>query len=522
MKKALMLYPEFSSNGFWNYKDVCRLIDAKHPTAPLGIITVAALLPQEWDIRLCDMNTRELKDKEIDWADIVFISGMLPQQMHFLRLMKRVHARGKKVVCGGPDPTSQPDVYKDADYLVLGEAEDTIHAFLTDLDNGVEKGIYRPGTIKPCMTDSPVPRYDLLNFNDYMMIGTQFSRGCPFNCEFCDIIELYGRKTRTKSPQQVLKELDVLYNLGYRGHLDFVDDNFIGNKALTMEILRAVEVWSREHDYPFFFSTAASINLADHEDLLELMKSIDVRYVFIGIESTDDEILKDNNKHQNRNRNLYDCLHKIYSYGIIVTGGFIIGFDNETSASARAIIDTISLGKICMSMVGLLYALPNTQLTRRLKSEKRYIENSGTTSENGGDFGDQASDGLNFVTKRPLQDIIKDYVHVLRNVYSRKSYFDKCLAICRVLKITKKHKIPFMKKLQMGVAFFRLAFKLGIRLDTFYYFWRNLIKILFIRPSNMESVASLMAMYIHFRKQTKYIVDLMTDRMKKMAASPVS
>ncbi len=510
MQKALLLYPQFSPMGFWNYKDICRLLGAKYPAAPLGIITVAALLPQEWDIKLIDMNTAELLDSDIDRADIVFISGMLPQQINFLKLIDRIHSRNKRVVAGGPDPTSQPEIYKKADYLVLGEAEDTIKPFLNDLKNEVKNGIYRPDRIKPCITTSPVPRFDLLNLNDYLMIGIQFSRGCPFNCEFCDIIELYGRKPRTKTPKQVIEELDALYNLGYRGHIDFVDDNFIGHIKKTKEILRAVKTWYEGHDKPFFFSTEASINLADDDELLGLMRDIDFRYVFIGIESGDEKILKDIQKEQNLNRNLVGSLNKIYDYGIIVNGGFIIGFDNETSEAVYLIADIIEQGKICMSMIGLLYALPNTQLTRRLKKEKRFTENSNQLNYNDEHYIDQTTTGLNFLTTRPKEKIIKDHIYILKKVYSHKNYFNRCLELCKILRKKKHYRPSFLTKLNSVLVFFRLVIKIGIDLRMIYYFWRNIFIMLFYRPSQVEEIVSLMAMHLHFKKQTEYIISRMT------------
>jgi radical SAM superfamily enzyme YgiQ (UPF0313 family) len=513
-KKVLLVYPEFSSFGFWNYKEVCKIVGAKYPAAPLGLITLAALLPKTWDIKLVDMNTTELPDSDIEWSDLVFISGMLPQQVNFLRLIDRVHACGKKVVAGGPDPTSQPKVYRNADYLVLGEAEDTILPFLNDLENGVESGQYLPGETKPDITTSPVPRFDLLKFDDYLMIGVQFSRGCPYNCEFCDIIELFGRIPRTKTPEQIVRELETLYNLGYRGHIDFVDDNFIGNKAKSKAILRAIKEWSEVHQYPFYFSTEASMNLADDEELLGLMKDIDFRYLFIGIESTDEEVLKSSQKSPNLNRKLYDDLHKIYKYGMIVNGGFIIGFDNETSDTARSIAESIDQGKICMAMIGLLYALPNTQLTRRLIKENRLPEDSGLLDENNHDIIDQTTCGLNFVTRRPRSEVLGDFISVLENVYERKSYFNRCLELGKVLKTKRKYKPSFVKKLKILRSLFRLINKLGLRPATFYYFWRNIFVILFVRPSSVEEVVNLMAMHIHFDRQTKYIIEVMTNNLR--------
>jgi radical SAM superfamily enzyme YgiQ (UPF0313 family) len=492
---------------------------AKYPAAPLGMITLAALLPRDWDIRLVDMNTSKLRDSDIDRADLVFTGGMLPQQPFILKLIDRVQARGKKIVTGGPDPTSQPEIYKKSDYLVLGEAEDSIKLFLSDLENGVNGGVYYPSENRPDMAGSPVPRFDLLRFKDYLMIGVQYSRGCPFNCEFCDVIELFGRNPRTKSSEQIIRELDRLYELGYRGHVDFVDDNFIGHKTKAKKVLLAVKEWSEDHNYPFFFSTEASINLADDEELLGLMRDLDFRYLFIGIESADENVLESSQKRQNLNRKLFDDLHKIYSYGMVVNGGFIMGFDNETSETARLIADAVKNGKICMSMIGLLYALPNTQLTRRLSKENRLFENSSTLDDGGNPSVDQATSGLNFITARPRNEIINDFIYVLKKVYRRKSYFDRCLKVGRVLRTQRKHKTSFGKKIMVTRSLLRLIYRLGLRPATFYYFWRNLVAIVFTRPSSAEEVANLMAMYIHFRKQTKYIVKLMSRNVEENALS---
>jgi len=357
----------------------------------------------------------------------------------------------------------------------------------------------------------------LLNFKDYLMIGIQFSRGCPFNCEFCDIIELFGRNPRTKTPDQIIRELDALYKLGYKGHVDFVDDNFIGHKAKSKKILLAIRKWSEEHKFPFYFSTEASINLADDEELLSLMEDIDLRYLFIGIESADEEVLKSTKKKQNLNRKLKDDLYKMYNHGMVVNGGFIIGFDSETSSAARLLADLIINGNICMSMIGLLYALPNTQLTRRLSEEKRLFEDSSLMDGNGKNIVDQATSGLNFVTIRPRSEIIDDFIYVLKKIYKRKSYFDRCLKFGMVLRTKRKHKPSFAMKLKTLHSLVKLVNKLGLKPSTFYYFWRNLLIIMFARPSSIKEVASLMAMYIHFRKQTKYVVKLMNGNLRDIA-----
>jgi radical SAM superfamily enzyme YgiQ (UPF0313 family) len=494
---------------------------AKYPASPLGMITMAALLPADWQLRLLDLNTRTLDDADIDWADLVFIGGMLPQQSRFLRLIERVHSRGKKVVAGGPDPTSQPEVYRSADYLVLGEAECSLPPFLEDLARGVPRGTYLSAE-KPDLTEIPVPRFDLLDLKNYLMIGVQFSRGCPFNCEFCDIIELYGRKPRVKTPRQIVAELDTLYRLGHRGHVDFVDDNFIGPKAKAKEILRAVRDWSEEHGHPFFFSTEASIDLADDEELLGLMRDLDFRYVFVGIESTDSEVLLSVQKKQNLKRDIVEDLHRIYSYGIVVNGGFILGFDGETSDCARQMVEVIERGKIVMSMIGLLFALPNTQLTRRLREENRLLGDVSRQSEASESTEvDQTTTGLNFITRRPRAEILGDLLHVHEAAYSTRNYFDRCLSLSRVLRIRPRFKPSWRRKVRYGTAFLKTVVKLGLRPSTSYYFWRNLLAVLFTRASALETVANLMAMYLHFGRQTKFVSGLMTKTIEMLQAGAV-
>ena len=516
--KALLLYPEFSALGFWNYKAVCRLVGAKYPASPLGMITLAALLPVEWELRLLDLNTATLDDADIDWADLVFIGGMLPQQSRFLRLIERVHSRGKKVVAGGPDPTSQPEVYRSADYLVLGEAECSLPPFLADLARGAPGSTYVSAE-KPDVKKTPVPRFDLLELKNYLMIGVQFSRGCPFNCEFCDIIELYGRTPRTKTPQQIVTELDALYRLGHRGHVDFVDDNFIGHKVKAKEILRAVKDWSNDHGHPFFFSTEASINLADDDELLGLMQDLDFRYVFVGIESADNEVLRSMHKQPNLKRNIVEDLHRIYRHGIVVNGGFIVGFDGETSDSARKLLDVIERGKIVMPMIGLLFALPNTQLTRRLREEHRLLEDTGRLSAaRESTEVDQTTTGLNFIPQRPGAEILGDFLHVLKAAYSTGNYFDRCLCLSKALEIHYRFKPVWRRKVRYGMAFLHIVVKLGLRPSTAYYFWRNLLVVLFTRISALETVVNLMAMYLHFNRQTEFVSGVMAKNIGRLQA----
>jgi radical SAM superfamily enzyme YgiQ (UPF0313 family) len=408
-------------------------------------------------------------------------------------------------VAGGPDPTSQPEIYRQADYLVLGEAECTLPYFLRDLEAGADHGVYVPSPDRPDMRMSPVPRFDLLKPKDYLMIGIQFSRGCPFNCEFCDVIELFGRIPRTKSPEQIVAELQALYELGYRGHVDFVDDNFIGNKRAVKKILVAVRDWLQRHRHPFYFSTEASINLADDLELLKLMRDIDFRYVFVGIESADETLLASANKLQNTRRQLMENLARIYRHGMIVNGGFIVGFDGETRQSARSIAEVIRLGSVCMAMVGLLRALPNTQLTRRLQEENRFSSQSNLLLQD--ECGvDQTTSGLNFTTLRPRRNILDDYLYVVAKAYGLANYFNRCLALGRELKPNYRYKPSLARRLRDLRGLLILIYRFGLLPPGCYYFWRNIFLLAVLHPISVEAVINLMAMYLHFKKQSRYVI----------------
>lgn len=416
---VLMLYPLFSAECFWSFGESCKLMGVRRPAAPLGLITVAAMLPESWTVRLIDCNTRAFGDDDLAWADVVFTGGMLPQQADTLALIDKCRAAGKPVVVGGPDPTSSPHIYASADVQVLGEAESVIDEFIAAWDSGQRSGVFTAPKFQADVTRTPVPRFDLLKFEDYLYLGVQYSRGCPFTCEFCDIIELYGRVPRTKTAEQMFVELERLYQMGYRGHLDFVDDNFIGNKKSLRQFLPQLAEWQRAHGYPFELSTEASVNLADDPELLELMGAANFFGIFVGIESPDPATLVAMRKKQNTRRNIAESIHKIYAAGMLVTAGFIVGFDSEKVSMAEAMIDFIEEAAIPVAMVGLLYALPNTQLTRRLAKEGRLHANHELASTTG---ADQCTGGINFDPVRPLRDILMDYKTVLERVYSPAAY----------------------------------------------------------------------------------------------------
>jgi len=367
----LLVVPRFSGQSFWNFEAACEVFGARFPAPPLGLITVAALLPSSWQCRLVNRNTEDLQESDLDWADLVMTGGMLPQQPDTLRVIELAHERHKPVAVGGPDVTSSPEAYLAADFRVLGEAEGVIDAFIEAWDSGERSGLFEAEKFKVDITRTPIPRFDLLKRKQYDFYGVQFARGCPFTCEFCDIIELYGRVPRVKTAEQMLTELDYLYGIGYRGHLDFVDDNFIGNKKAVKAFLPHLIAWQKERGYPFQFSTEASINLADDDALLALMREANFFTIFVGIESPDTDTLVSMQKKQNTRRSMVDSVHKIYRAGIFVNAGFIVGFDSEKGSVADAMIDCIEATAIPFCMVGLLYALPTTQLTRRLAREGR-------------------------------------------------------------------------------------------------------------------------------------------------------
>lgn len=514
--RALLVQPEFSKRSFWNYAEVCRLTGARYPAAPLGLVTVAALLPQNWDIRLVDENTRPLTPGHLEWADVVLVGSMLPQQAAARAIIERAHEAGKPVVLGSPDPSEQPELYDRADFLVLGEGEVTVPLFLADLDRHAASGSYYSPE-KADMSRAVVPRFDLIRLRDYTQVGVQFSRGCPFNCEFCDIIELFGRRPRTKSPEQVLAELQTLYDLGYRGNVDFVDDNLIGNKPKALEVLTAVADWSRHHHYPFYFTTEASINLAREPELLRLMRDCDFRYVFVGIESSEDTALARAGKAQNRAVSVPGAVRTLSDHGLIVNGGFILGMDGESAHAARNISGLIEEAGICLAMVGTLYALPRTRLTRRLQQEGRLFH-SGQKSINAGVDIDQTSTGLNFVTDRPRTRIVADQAAVLRHIYDPARYYDKVLLTATSLRPAYKHRVGFGEALKLARGFLRVSARAGRNRRTGLLYWKTLLRVLVKNPAALDVVVNLAAMYLHLAEQSRYAIGKLEKTAGRISA----
>jgi radical SAM superfamily enzyme YgiQ (UPF0313 family) len=411
---ALLVYPEFPDT-YWSFKHALKFLGKRAAQPPLGLMTVAALLPDEWNKRLVDTNVERLRDRDLAWADVVLLSGMHIQLDPLLEIVERCRARGLRTVVGGPIASSVPAAELKADHVVIGEAEELIAELARDLELGTAKAVYQAAE-RPEMSTSPLPALSLIKMNRYSTMTVQYSRGCPFNCEFCDIIEIYGRRPRTKAVAQVLAELDQLHAAGWREAVFIVDDNFIGNKARAKELCVALAQWRSQHKKSFDFLTEASLNLADDPELMQLMKDAGFISVFLGIETPDVPGLIAANKLQNTRRSLLDSVATIQSYGMQVMGGFILGFDTDRDDIFDRMVDFIEKSGIPIAMVGLLQAMPGTQLFRRLWREGRIVDAGG---------GDNTGDRLNFLPHMDAAKLVEGYRSVLKRIYSSAAYYER-------------------------------------------------------------------------------------------------
>jgi radical SAM superfamily enzyme YgiQ (UPF0313 family) len=518
--RVLMIYPRFSAATFWNFSVACELVGARYPAAPLGLITLAATLPPRWDVRLVNRNTEELSDADLDWADMVMTGGMLAQQVDTLALIAQCRAHGKPVVVGGPDPTSSPDIYGDADFRVLGEVEGIIDEFVAAWESGRRSGLFTAPKFTIDVTLSPVPRFDLLKFEQYLYVGVQYSRGCPFTCEFCDIIELYGRVPRAKTTTQMLAELEALYQLGYRGHVDFVDDNLIGNKKALRTFLPALAEWLKERDYPFEFSTEASINMADDDALLTMLRQANFFAVFVGIESPDPKTLVHTKKKQNTRRNIADSVHKIYRAGMFVTAGFIVGFDSEELSMADAMADFIEEAAIPVCMVGLLYALPNTQLTRRLAVAGRLHDHHDVASP---DLSDQCTATLNFDTLRPLREILLDYKRILQRVYDPAAFAGRLERLSEMLDRSDRPRNMHAGDKRFKSDSIGMVHEVISRLpEARQQFWQTFVKCGRSNPAAVSYIVMLMAFYLHLGPFARKVIAAIDAKLEELETAPVN
>lgn len=486
--KILLVYPEYPDT-FWSFKYALKFVSKKAAYPPLGLITVASLLPSDWETKLVDMNIEKLHMEDILLADYIFVSAMSTQIRSAVNVIDRCKALCKKVVAGGPLFTADYEKFEKVDHLVLNEAELTLPPFLEDLRNGNAKKIYQTDQFAN-VKKSPLPDYKLVKLHQYTSKSIQFSRGCPFNCEFCDITALLGHKYRIKTTGQIIRELQNLYDLGWRGEVFFVDDNFIGNKKiLKTDLLPAIIDWMEKHKNPFHFTTEASINLADDNELMKLMTKAGFLTVFIGIETPEEISLEECNKVQNKNRNLIDSIKKVQQAGMEVLGGFIIGFDSDTPNIFRQQIDFIQKSGIISAMIGLLNAPTKSNLYARLKSEGRILEKWS---------GDNTSIAMNFTPKMNKKDLDNGFHEVIKGVYGAKPFYERVRGFLKDFQpeVKNKNKINLTKLM----ALFKSIFIIGIFDSNRKYYWRLFFWALFYRR-NLFPMAITYSIYgYHYKK----------------------
>jgi radical SAM superfamily enzyme YgiQ (UPF0313 family) len=460
---------------------------------------VAALLPAQWNVRLIDRNAEELTEADLSWADLAMTGGMVVQQHDTLEIIRICKQRGLPVAVGGPDVTASPHVYANANFQVRGEAEGVIGDFINALNEGAKEGVFESPKFQVDVTKSPIPRFDLLNFSYYLQVGVQFSRGCPFTCEFCDIIELYGRVPRAKTNEQMLRELDALYRLGWRGLVEFVDDNLIGNKKALKAFLPELTRWLAAHRQPFEFGTEASINLADDDELLHQLREANFHTLFIGIESPEADTLIAAKKKQNTRRDIAADIRKIHAAGMTVMAGFIIGFDTDKSGVVRATMNLIEDAAIAVCLVSLLAALPHTQRIRRLHIEGRLHPNyEMCVSSDGTHLGL----GLNFDTLRPRSEIIRDCQMLVREIYHPQRYFARVRQVTMSLDVYRFRTGSPRRNLELFLrtVWHTIVLNKETRLEVL----KTLMHCLRYNPRSLRAVLKLSAMYLHLGPFSRY------------------
>ncbi|HEY9873214.1 MAG TPA: DUF4070 domain-containing protein [Candidatus Obscuribacterales bacterium] len=497
--RVLLLYPLFPKT-FWSYEKILELVNRKVLLPPLGLVTVAAILPQEWEFKLVDRNIRAVTDAEWEWADLVIISAMIVQKNDLCDQIREAKRRGKRVAVGGPYPTSVPEepLNAGADYLILDEGEITLPMFVEAVKRGDTQGIFRSNDEKPDVTSTPIPRFDLLEFDAYDSMSVQFSRGCPFQCEFCDIIVLYGRKPRTKTPAQLLAELEYLYQLGWRRGVFMVDDNFIGNKRNVKLLLKELKVWQAEHQYPFRFNTEASIDLAQDPELMELMVECYFDAVFLGIETPDEDSLQMTKKFQNTRSSLGDAVEAITRAGLRPMAGFIIGFDGEKKGAGDRIVRFAEQTAIPSTTFAMLQALPNTALWHRLEKEGRLQNKDGNINQ---------TTLMNFIPTRPLEDIAREYVEAFWTLYDAERFLDRtyrCFLMLGAPKCKPPAKMPSWVDLR---ALAIVIWRQGVKRKTRWKFWHHLFSILKRNPAVWEHYISVCAHNEHFLEYRQIVRD---------------
>jgi radical SAM superfamily enzyme YgiQ (UPF0313 family) len=491
MKNALLIYPEYPET-FWGFKYALKFIHRKAAHPPLGLLTVASMLPPDWNLKLIDLNVEKLFDKQIGWADFVLISAMNVQRKSVQEIIHRCKKLEKKIIAGGPLFTSDYAEFQEVDYLVLNEAELTLPGFLVDLQNGTPKHLYStPDFVDISLT--PVPKWSLITMSHYATMTLQYSRGCPYDCEFCDITLLFGRKVRTKNKEQVINELESLHTAGWHNEIFFVDDNFIGNKSkLKNEILPAITSWQSQHRIAHSFNTQVSIEIADDPELIKQMTKAGFDKVFIGIETPHEESLKECNKFKNENRDMLSNVSTLQNNGLEVAGGFIVGFDSDPSTIFDTQIMFIQRSGIVTAMVGLLTALPETKLYERLHRENRILKQSS---------GDNTDFSLNFIPRMKAEELLKGYQKLMTTIYSPKEFYARIKIFLRAYMQTKRKRKPM--SFYYMLAFVKSMFLIGFWNKSGFRFWNLLIWTLFHRPGLIKNSITFTIYGFHFRKIIK-------------------
>lgn len=506
--KALLLWP-IMPNSFWSYQETLDLAGLRSTNPPLGLITVAAMLPKDWEIRLVDRNIRLETEDDWEWCDIVIISAMIIQKQDLRELIQKGVFLGKKVAVGGPFPTSVPEyaIASGAHYLILDEGECTIPTFLEALARGEQQGIFR-ATEKPDVTQTPLPRFDLLDLDAYLAVTVQFSRGCPFQCEFCDIINLFGRKPRTKTPQQMLAELEVLYQMGWYRYVFLVDDNFIGNKRNAKVFLRELIPWMEARNYPFPLLTEASLNLAEDEELLELMVKAGFNLVFIGIETPDVDSLTGIHKEQNTRQSLMESCHKITRAGLQIMSGFIIGFDGEKAGAGKRIQTFIEETGIPQAHLSLLQALHNTAMWTRLKQEGRLQDGLATVYQ---------GSLMNFQPTRPVEEIVREYMDVFWNLYEPLPYLKRTFRHFTMMngwRAKNKRRLTWHEMRLFPI----ICWRQGVVRSTRFVFWRQLVVIALQKPRFLYDYFVALCLgehFFNFRHEVKAKLEAQLEELRK-------
>ena len=490
---AILIYPK-CPDTFWSFRHALKFISKRAAQPPLGLLTVAAMLPEAWRLRLVDMNVSDLKKKDLRWADVAFISAMGIQKESASDVIARCVEAGVTTVAGGPLFTANSEDYPQVDHLVLNEAEATLPRFLEDFERGCAARCYRSDEFLG-LERTPVPRYELLDMRKYAAMNIQYSRGCPFNCEFCDISVLFGRKVRTKPSEGLIAELEYLYSLGWRSDVFFVDDNFIGHRQkLKTEVLPMMIDWMEAHGNPFTFNTEVSIDVSDDDELMDLMVQSGFDSVFVGIETVDDDALVECGKVQNRHRDMLACVKRIQNKGMQVSAGFILGFDSDQPPVFDRLRMFIQTSGIVSAMVGLLNAPKRTQLYQRLEKEGRLLaDHTGSNT----DFS------MNFEPRMDRETLISGYGKVLAGIYSPKPYYERVMRFLRDFK-------PARRKRRQGrglrwlagrlVAMAKVNFRLGVIGRERLQYWRLFFWTLFTRPGLFPLALSLAVYGHHFRK----------------------